>query len=125
MQVTLNIEANQLNDTVIDLFKNLNTEQKTKLASQVVSNWFTEGNMVEVLANHDRVVDELRTGAHNSRNYPDKVEYDKMSESDYKYQNKLKELTKDFKNIRATVTEEVRTKLTPLMKTQIDSWIVG
>lgn len=42
MEVTLNIEANQIGDTVIDLFKNLSDEKKEELASKVVKQYLND-----------------------------------------------------------------------------------
>jgi hypothetical protein len=47
MQVTLNIEAGQLGDTIVDLFKNLSDEQREALALQVLEKWVEEPTSVE------------------------------------------------------------------------------
>jgi hypothetical protein len=42
MEVKINIEANQIGDTVIDLFTNLSDEKKEELASQVVKQYLDD-----------------------------------------------------------------------------------
>lgn len=42
MQVTLNIDASQMGDTVLDIFKNLTTEQRSELAMSMMKQWFAD-----------------------------------------------------------------------------------
>jgi molybdopterin converting factor small subunit len=42
MEVKINIESNQIGETVVDLFKNLSEEKKEELASEVVKNYLNE-----------------------------------------------------------------------------------
>jgi hypothetical protein len=77
MEVTLKIEASQLGETVVDLFKTLTDDQKRDIAKEVVTKWFTEDPAAEREAFSDKVVRELR-GRHirmgygyNSEKYTD------------------------------------------------------
>lgn len=60
MQVTLQIEAHQLSDTVIDLFKTLTPEQRMELARSTLEKWFQEPYGAERLAYSKKVEQELR-----------------------------------------------------------------
>jgi hypothetical protein len=42
MQVTINIDANQIGETVVDLFKNLSQEKKEELAKEVVKKYLDD-----------------------------------------------------------------------------------
>lgn len=42
MEVKINIESNQISDTVIDLFKNLSPEKKEELAAEIVKKYLDE-----------------------------------------------------------------------------------
>jgi len=42
MEVKLNIESNQIGETVIDLFKNLSPEKKEELATEVVKSYLND-----------------------------------------------------------------------------------
>jgi len=61
MEVTLKIEAHQLSDTVIDLFKTLTTEQRMELARSTLEKWFLEPYGAERLAYSQKVMQELRS----------------------------------------------------------------
>jgi hypothetical protein len=61
MQVTLQIEAHQLSDTVIDLFKTLTDEQRMELARSTIEKWFLEPYGAERIAFSKKVEQELRS----------------------------------------------------------------
>ena len=127
MQVTLNIKADQLQDTVVDLFKNLTSNQKETIATQLVSTWFTEGNLTETLVNRDKIFADLRTGVYDvmdSNNYRN-VKYSELRENDYTFTEKVKELTTAFKNTRALCTESIRSALLPLIADDIKKWLAS
>ena len=47
MDITLKIDSSNLGETVVDLFKNISTEKKEALATEILSNWLKEPYDIE------------------------------------------------------------------------------
>jgi len=71
LEVTLKIEAHQLGNNVLDLFKSLTEEQRIQSAKDVVDKWLRSPYDVERLAYAQNVISHLRQ-SHIRMGYSDK-----------------------------------------------------
>jgi len=62
MKIELNIEAGQLGETVIDIFKNLTKKQKETIALEVLKEWLKEPSLFENPNFEKLLIEEYREG---------------------------------------------------------------
>ncbi len=109
MKIELNIEASQLGDTVIDVFKNLTKKEKKDLAEKVLLQWLSEPYDVErniaataTIEKIKRVGDTIYVDGHKNPN--------SLTDDQIKSSREFKEQVGDFKSSRdimiAEITEE-------------------
>lgn len=56
MQVTLNIEAGQLGNTVVELFQSLDQDQRKEIATEVLTKWLQDPTSVEMAAEDSKAL---------------------------------------------------------------------
>ena len=103
MQVTLNIEAGQLGETVLDLFKNLSDGKKEELAVQIMSNWLGESHGSERQVYESILIEKYRSGqaGDKSRNYKDMS--DEGIRNDYYFRQSMEK----YKSSREIMVEMI------------------
>ena len=69
MEVKIQIEANQIGDTVIDLFKGLSPEKKEELALSVLKEWIKDPDTLETRNRKTILIEEFKAGKHNNDSY--------------------------------------------------------
>lgn len=67
MQVTLNIGANQIGETVLDLFKTLTEEQKKQIAGEVLRQWLKDPIPYEAAAWDEEAIAYVRKEDYQAR----------------------------------------------------------
>jgi uncharacterized protein YecT (DUF1311 family) len=114
MQITLNIEANQLGDTVLDLFKNLTEEQKKEIATEILTNWLKNPRDIELKANTKEIVEKVR-----KKNWQMKeLSYDEIIKSAF-----FEEESKKFKTSKNKMVEEIVEKTLDFYKEEIKDMV--
>jgi predicted DNA-binding ArsR family transcriptional regulator len=63
MQVTLNIESGQLGDTVVDLFKSLDQNQRKEIATQILTEWIRNPDVIESKAEEEKALQYVKNKA--------------------------------------------------------------
>ena len=111
MQVTLNIEAGQMGDTVVDLFNNIPAEKREELALKVLEKWIEEPLSIERDAATERLIVKYR----GKTGYDGKTMTDKEILSDYNFKNDLNK-TKSSKEI---MISEVSKKLSDFYEKEV------
>lgn len=114
MQVTLNIEAGQLGDTIVDLFKNLSEKQREALALNVMKKWVKEPMSVErslfkeeLLRKYRGKTDHYGTKRHKT---------DDEIERDYNFTNELDR----HKTSKELMIREVTDQLNKFFKDKVE-----
>lgn len=110
MKVELTIDANQMGDTLVDLFKNLTVEQKESVALKVLSDWLKEPLDVETRAlDSDAILYARNKYSYNKEKSPEDVR--KSSEyADY---------IKSHPSTRSLMVKEISTQVIEFHKKQI------
>jgi len=62
MEVTMKIEAHQMGETVLDIFKNLSEDDKKSLALDIMREWLKSPEFMESPNYEQLVIDEFRKG---------------------------------------------------------------
>lgn len=110
MEVKINIESNQIGDTVIDLFKNLTPEKKEELALSVLKEWLQAPDFFETKNKETLLVEEFRDGKRrpywSSEKYNHETSEHKIK-SDTNFQNAIK----DYKNSKQIMMEEIKKEI--------------
>lgn len=116
MDVTLKIEAHQLGDTIVDMFKNLSAKQKKALALEVMRKWLEEPYEAERKAHEAAIVNDMvANNARLSSWSSDKRAGDPgVTEADIRASSTYRDRVKSFKSSREQmvsmiVEESVRT----------------
>lgn len=109
MEVKINIEAGQIGDTVIDLFKNLKEEDKRSLALEVLKEWLISPEFLEVENKKQILISEFREGKRNLYYSSQKVSdlSDEQLIRDSSFQKALLE----YKNSKQIMVEEIKTEV--------------
>ena len=104
MQITMNIEAAQVGDTIVATFNNLTQEQKLEIAKQVMLEWLKEPWDLERQSYEREVFRRLRadTGFRSNSGKTD----DQLRQ-DYDYSNKMREFMSTREKMINTITTEV------------------
>lgn len=100
MKVELNIEGSQLGETVVDLFKNLDADQRKEVAKSVLESWLRQPIDVERQVYETALIAEIRT----DRNYANDTEA--SIRNNYRFTEKMK----GFKSTREEMVKEVTTQ---------------
>lgn len=92
MKIELEIPADLMNVTIIDVFKSLTYEDKKALAEKVLLSWMTEPMNTEHKLKEQQVIEYLRANEHY--NFEDK------SDNDIKHNYRFKQCMEKFKCTR-------------------------
>jgi hypothetical protein len=123
MEVTLKIEASQLGETVVDLFKNLGEDQKKAIAIDILTKWLIEPYEIERLANNERVLSEMR--ANNCEvcvNYNRKRAND-CTDNEIKTSSEFKSKICNFKSSREIMINQITNEVTSYFKNSIQEQV--
>ena len=123
MQITINIEPGQMGETVLDIFQNLNSDEKRELAMQIMREWLQSPEFFETRNYEQIVIDEYRKGlikpysGRYERFYEDTPE--EVIRMDYNFRKELEKYRTSKQDMVATIKEEI----TKYYKEQISSEI--
>lgn len=123
MQVTLNIEAGQLGETVVDLFKSITPEQKKELAVQVITKWFEEPHGFERSTHESRLIREIQSGERNIGYYNN--EGKGWSEEKIRDSYQFKQLANTFVSSREMMVKEIITETVKYYKEKVDTLVLN
>jgi hypothetical protein len=119
MNVQLTIEANQMGETVIDLFKNLPAEKKEELALEVLKEWFKEPVQIETLNYEHVLLEKFREGELKplyGYNVNDTKLYTvEQLKNDYRWKEEIEK----YKNSKQYMIEEIRKEIVAYYKKSI------
>lgn len=65
MQVTVNIEAAQMGETVVEMFNSLTGEDRKELMKDIMREWFSTPINFEQVALEETLIRDIRAGKHN------------------------------------------------------------
>ena len=122
MQITMNIEAGQIGDTVIELFRNLSQDKKEELALQILREWLKAPEFFETPNYEQLVIDEFRSGKRGNGAYDAKYNKDtpeEMIRSDYKFRDAVK----GYKNSKQVMVEEIKNSIIAYYKQELSKEI--
>lgn len=124
MEVKINIEAGQIGDTVIDLFKNIPSEKKEELALSILKEWLQSPEFFETKNKEQLLVDEFRNGSRKS--HWSSTKYDENTpehtiKSDYAFQ----EAIKTYKTSKQILVEDVKNEIISYYKKYITEQIAN
>jgi len=119
MNVNLQIEAGQLGETVIDLFRNLSVEKKEEVALTILREWFREPVQLETAGYEETLLaafkaDESRMRKVSYSNYS--VVDDATIKASYAYREELAK----YKNTKQYMVEDLRKELLAFFKKGIE-----
>ena len=119
MNVNLQIEAGQLGETVIDLFRNLSVEKKEEVALTILREWFREPVQLETVGYEETLLaafkaDESRMRKVSYSNYS--VVDDATIKASYAYREELAK----YKNTKQYMVEDLRKELLAFFKKGIE-----
>jgi len=118
MQVVFNIEAGQLGETVLEVFKNLTEEKKQELALELMKSWLKEPHELERKVYEEQKVEYFRRYKNESnRNYKD-MPYEKIIEDWY-----FKDAMKDFKSSKEIMVETIVAAAKKSFQGHVDKYV--
>jgi len=106
MQVTLNIEASQMGETVYDLFQNLPKDKKEELALQILKEWLIAPEYFEIPNYEQILLHEFKSGKRSAgynANYDENTP-DSIIRGDYRFRDTLEK----YKTSKQTMAEEIK-----------------
>jgi len=125
MEIKLNIDANQLNETVIDLFKVLTDEQKKDLVTQAIKGWLNGEYAGERLAHEEALISEFR-----SKNLPlsswsqDKKGGDpSVTDDDIKNSRAFMSRMGSYKSVREVMVSEIVSTSVDTIKQKVKGFV--
>ena len=119
MEVKLNIEASQLGETVVDLFKNLLPEKKEELALTVLREWFNEPVKLETLGYIDILLAEYRGDQKKMSSIRGYGDYSSITDERIKDSYEFKRDLEKYKNTKQYMVDDLRTELLGYFKNGI------
>lgn len=121
MQVTLNIDAAQLGDTVVDLFKNIPAEKKEEIAANILQKWLEQPYEIERKSYTENAKRKALEEVSASSYGYDKERYgtlEKIEGSDA-----FRRLMNQFKSSRETMIEAITTEATETYRKKVTELI--
>jgi hypothetical protein len=122
MEVKLTIDAGQLGDTVIDLFKNLSPEKKEQLTLDIMREWLKSPEFIETKNMEQLVIDEFRNGKRKpwgSYEKYDNTTPEKIIRADYKF----KEAVEQYRTSKQIMVEELKQEIIKYYKKELSNQI--
>jgi hypothetical protein len=65
MKIEINLDSNNIGETVLDIFKNLKEEDKHQIALQVLKNYILEDPKIERAIEEDKILQTLKLDSYN------------------------------------------------------------
>lgn len=65
MKIEINLDSNNIGDTVLDIFKNLKEEDKHQIALQILKNYILEDPAVERSIEEGKILQQLKSDPYN------------------------------------------------------------
>lgn len=118
MEVKINIESNQIGDTVIDLFKNLTPEKKEDLALQVLKEWLVDPSFLEVRNKETLLIEEYREGK-RSFGYGHKKVTPETTDNEIRNDYDFKKELENYKNSKQILIEDLKKEVIDYYKKYI------
>jgi len=114
MDVTLKIEAHQLGDTIVDMFKSLSAKQKKSLAVEVMRKWLEEPYAEERRAYEESVLTDMRARDASLSSWGSDKRASKATDDEIRasstYQGRMREYRSSREQMVSMIVEEsVRT----------------
>ncbi len=123
MEVTLKIEAAQLGETVVDLFKNLGEDQRKAIATDILIKWLNEPYNIEREAYAEGVLRDFRqSNIELYINYNRKRAAD-CTDKEIKDSSEYRDRIRNFKSSRELMIKEITTEVMTHFKTSIPELI--
>lgn len=110
MEVKINIEASQIGDTVIDLFKSLPKDKKEELTLEVLREWVKSPEFFETENYKQTLLDKFKNGNMQPSYYSTKYNKDTPDQTiiqDYNYKKYLEE----YRTSKQIMVEEIKTEI--------------
>jgi hypothetical protein len=118
MEVKINIESNQIGDTVIDLFKNLSAEKKEELALQIMKEWLQSPDLFETTNYEQLVIDEFRQGKRSPDYYNRRYDVN-TDEAIIRKDDNFKRAINEYKTSKQILTENLKSEVVDYYKKYI------
>jgi len=117
MQVTLNIDASHIGETVLDLFTNLSAEKKEELALSVMREWLQDPSFLETKNKEQLIIEAFRNKeidpywGNSSKKYDQTTSEDEIRK-DYNFEKEVR----NYKTSKQILIEEVRQEVVEYYK---------
>lgn len=115
MEVKIELEAGQIGDTVIDLFKSLSAEKKEELALTVLREWLISPEFLETENKKMLLLDEYKSGKYDRPYDKYSTMTDEQIMRNYDFTDKLK----SYKNSKQIMVEDIKTEIISYYKKSI------
>ena len=123
MEVTLKIEAGQLGETVVDLFKNLSEDQKKEIATDILTKWLNEPYEIERNAYVEGIVSQLRqANVEIYTGFGRKKAID-CTDKEIKESSEYRQKAGGFKSSREVMIKEITNEVITYFKTSIQEQV--
>ena len=123
MEVSLKIESAQLGETVVDLFKNLDSEQRRSIAVEILTKWLIEPYEIEREAFAESVLREFR-----EKNIDLYISYNRKkcldcTDKEIKESSEYRQRINTFRSSREIMIKEITSEVITYFKASIPEQI--
>ena len=124
MEVKINIEAGQIGDTVIDLFKNIPSEKKEELALSSMKEWLQSPEFFETKNKEQLLIEEFRNGTRKS--YWSSNKFDENTpEYQIKNDKNYEDAIKSYRTSKQILVEDIKNEIITYYKKYISEQITN
>lgn len=114
MNINLEIKADQIGDTVIDVFKSLSEDQKKEVASKIMEKWMKDPISIERDVIEQKVIDDLR----NKEDY-----LKKQSDAEIRANYRFRDAMKNQRGTKEAMILSVMESVSSYFKSSVDEMI--
>lgn len=117
MQITMNVDASQMSESVVEILKSLNEEQRKDIAKDILVKWLQEPNSFEHAAHSREVIIRLRNDYYYKNDFKD------ASDEDIKQHYKYKEEIKKYPTAKEVMVGEITNQIVSYYKEEVVNFI--